>query len=90
MGEIINGVASEYEITKVSSANILTASGEIRYPTYRGITYEVTGDGVLEVETMYDQNNKSMDVTSKLIMSKEAFVDAYNKYIKKEENKETE
>lgn len=88
MGEVINGVASEYEIIKVKPGNISVASDEVRVPTCRRITYEVTDDGILKVETIHDQYDECMYATSKTIITKDAFIDAYKKYIVKNEDKE--
>lgn len=44
--------------------------------------YEVYEDGIHEVIETYDQYNQTMYGQSKLIMSKDAFIAAYNAYIK--------
>lgn len=61
-------------------------SKETRVATYHDVDYKANDDNIVKVETEYDQYHEEMWSISKIVMSKEAFVEAYNKYIKGEKD----
>lgn len=65
--------------SKIIKANCLN-----RVPSGQKAIYKVDEDGIKEVMETYDQHGETIYGQSKLIMSKEAFIAAYNTYIKGE------
>ena len=62
----------------INSVNV----AKLRVPSGEKITYEVQEDGIYENRDTIDQDGFSMYGTCKMIISKEAFIAAYNAYIK--------
>lgn len=63
--------------------NIIVKRSEyLSVPSGQRATYRVEEDGIHEVIETYDQYGKPMYAQSRMIMSKEAFIEAYNTYIK--------
>ena len=54
----------------------------LRVPSRQKITYSVDEDGIMEITNTIDQYGDCMYGTAKMIISKEAFIEAYNTYIK--------
>ena len=54
----------------------------LRVPSGQRVTYSAEDDGIREVTDTFDQFGDSMYATTKLVFSKEAFIAAYNAYIK--------
>lgn len=54
----------------------------LRVPSRQKITYSVDEDGIMEITNTIDQYGDCMYGTVKMIISKEAFIEAYNTYIK--------
>ena len=65
--------------TKIIKSNCLN---RIKTPCGQRVTHKVDANGIHEVVETYDQNGETIYAQSKLIMSKEAFIIAYNTYIK--------
>ena len=51
-------------------------------PSSQKITYRADEDGIREITDTYNQFGDSMYATSRLVLSKEVFIAAYNAYIK--------
>lgn len=66
--------------SKIIKANCLN---RVKTPAGQRAVYKVDTDGIHEVVETYDQDGETIYGQSKLIMSKEAFIAAYNTYIKK-------
>lgn len=87
---IINGTASEYEMPRepkfYPNDNITTPfdiSNTLRYGTIRtGIRYVVKDDGIYEEYDILDQYGEEYVTSSRKVFSKDAFIEAYEKYIK--------
>ena len=54
----------------------------LRVPSGQRITYSAEDDGIREVTDTFDQFGDSIYATTKLVLSKEVFIAAYNAYIK--------
>ena len=54
----------------------------LRVPSGQKVTYSVDEDGIMEIIDTIDQYGDSMYATAKMVFSKEAFIEAYNAYIK--------
>lgn len=61
---------------------INTYDVDLREPCGKRKKYEVYEDGIYEEIETYDQYNQIIYGQSKMIISKEAFIAAYNAYIK--------
>lgn len=65
----------------MNSANI----SKLRVPSGQKVTYEVNDEGIVKVTETFDQDGESMYADKKMIIPKEIFVAAYEKYIKGDE-----
>ena len=72
--------------TQVDWTKIATINHEatLRVPSGQRVTYSAEDDGIREVIDTVDQFGDSMYATTKLVLSKEVFVAAYNAYISDE------
>ena len=59
-----------------------TKTMKLQIPSGQKQSYIVREDGIYSSVETYDQDEKCMYAEEKMIISKEAFVEAYNTYIK--------
>ena len=86
LGRISRGEDTTHDDVKVPTIESISLpfgvnTGRLRVPSGQKVSYEVDEDGIVEITDTYDQDGKSMYASQKMIMSKEAFVDAYKRYI---------
>ena len=62
-----------------------TKTLKLQIPSGQKQSYKVREDGIYNSIETFDQDGESMYAEEKMIISKDAFIEAYNTYIKGEE-----
>lgn len=62
-----------------------TKTMKLQVPSGQKQSYKVEEDGIYSSVETYDQDRKPMYAEEKMIISKDAFIEAYNTYIKGKE-----
>ena len=71
---------TRYEIND-PNRYVVTHESKLRIPSGQKVTYEANDEGIVKVTETFDQDGESLYESNQMIISKEAFVEAYKKYI---------